>query len=803
MRRLVVCVVLGGGLIAASLPCARAQVTADAVREAIERGAAFLKRQQSPAGNWPDSFDLVHQGGITALCTLALLNSGVEPEDDSIQRALTYLRAVKPRSTYVVSLQIMVFCRAEPETGRLRIAQFVRFLEDNQIKRDDHRGGWSYPSRGNADNSNTQFALLALHEAERIGIRVNPATWGMARAYWEKCQNRDGSWGYRLGDAGTGSMTCAGITSLVIANDKIDAADAKVEGEQIKCCQRGEARDEPIQRGLKWLGSQFAVTGNPRRGQFWQFYYLYGLERAGRLTNHRFIGQRDWYREGAEELLRLKGGPLTDRWRGRGREDAFEDNECLATSFALLFLSKGRWPVLISKLKHGQGEDWERHRHDVGNLTRYVELKWARDLVWQVIDIDRPPAKGESIIDALVQSPVLYLCGSESPLPDDPKAQDELARNLRGYLDRGGFLLAEGYCGGAAFDAGFRKLMEKVFTEKEYRLQKLDPGHPIWRADEPIAPESLQYLPPLLGIEFGCRTSVVYAPDTGEEKRHPLSCLWELSRPGRETKFKPSVQKQIDAGLALGINILAYATNRELQDKQVSVGRAGAKLPGAESARAKLYVPSLHHPGGCNAAPRALANLLQAAAENLKLRVSIEPREVSATDPALFDYHLVFVHGRNAFSFTAEERKQLRAFLQRGGTIFANAICASKPFADSLRREMQAIYPEEPLKPIPNKNDRTVKIDPLLTTAFGGFDLSTVSRRDPQSAGANQPLRAVLRKVAPELEGIKIGEHYAVIFSPYDLSCALEKQDTMECQGYTRQDAARIGLNVILYSLQQ
>jgi hypothetical protein len=303
-------------------------------------------------------------------------------------------------------------------------------------------------------------------------------------------------------------------------------------------------------------------------------------------------------------------------------------------------------------------------------------------------------------------------------------------------------------------------------------------------------------LPPLLGIEFGCRTSVVYAPDTGDEKRHPLSCFWELSRPGRETKFKPSVQKQVDAGLALGINILAYATNRELQDKQVSVGRAGAKLPGAESARAKLYVPSLLHPGGCNAAPRALANLLQAAAENLKLRVSIEPREVSAIDPALFDYHLVFVHGRNAFSFTAEERKQLRAFLQRGGTIFANAICASKPFADSLRREMQAIWPEQPLRPIP-------KNDPLLTAAFGGFNLSAVERRDPQSAGANQPLRSVVRKVAPELEGIKIGEHYAVIFSPYDLSCALERQDTMECQGYTRQDAARIGLNVILYSLQQ
>ena len=787
MRRLVVCVVLGAVLVAARMPSARAEITAAAVREAIERGATFLKRQQRPDGSWPEWAG--QNGGMTALCTLALLNSGVEPDDDSIRRALAYLRNRNNtrEKTYVRSLMIMAFCRAQPDTEKLRIAEYVRWLEQRQITRGEHQGAWSYPFQGDGDNSNTQFAMLALHEAERIGVAVNPQTWALAKQYWTKSQNRDGSWGYKPGDPGTGSMTCAGITSLVIANDKIDPADARVEGEQIHCCQPKKPSDEPIQRGLGWLGRNFAVTQNPGRGPAWLLYYLYGLERTGRLTNRRFIGTEDWYRVGADWLLRMKGGPLTDRWSG---PFTFEKNECLATSFALLFLSKGRWPVLMSKLKHGRGEDWDRHRHDVGNLTRYTELKWKRDLIWQVIDLP------SATVDDLVPSPVLYYCGSENPLPEDPAALKDLADKLRGYLDRGGFLLVEGYCGGAAFDAGFRKLMEMVFPEPEYRLQRIDPDHPIWRAEELISPESLKNLPPLLGIEFGCRTSVAYAPDAQDEKRHPLSCLWELSRPGRETKYPASVQKQIDAGLSLGINILAYATNRELQGGETRLDLAKVKPPGGESGRATLYVPSLRHPGGCNAAPRALTNLLQAAAENLKLRVSVEPREVGITDPALFDYHIVFMHGRNRFTLTEAERKQLRTYLQRGGMIFANAICASKQFADSLRREMQLVYPEQPLKPIP-------KDDPLLTTFFGGFDLSTVTRHDPQSGGAKQPLRALSRKVPPELEGVKIGEHYAVIFSPYDLSCALEKQDTMECQGYTRQDAARIGLNVLLYSLQQ
>ncbi len=63
--------------------------------------------------------------------------------------------------------------------------------------------------------------------------------------------------------------------------------------------------------------------------------------------------------------------------------------------------------------------------------------------------------------------------------------------------------------------------------------------------------------------------------------------------------------------------------------------------------------------------------------------------------------------------------------------------------------------------------------------------------------------QATLRRVPPELEGIKLDDRWAVIFSPYDISCALEKHGTLECQGYTREDAGRIGLNVLLYSLQQ
>ncbi len=797
MNRLLAVAALVAGLFGSVVGPLRAEVTAEQVRQAIDRGTAYLLGQQRNDGSWPDMVG--QSGGVSSLCTLALLNAGVEPDDEKMQRALNHLRRIEPKWTYVVSLQTMVFARANPEKDRVLIGRNVRWLENTQLQIADnpYKGAWTYPGMGgDGDNSNSQFALLALHEAERIGVAASDRTWRLAEKYWEKCQNADGSWGYKAeGEyrVGTGSMTCAGITSLAIAADKVQSSDARAAGDRIECCVARRAGDaDRIQRAMQWLGQHYSVTRNPGSGRS-LLYYLYGLERAGRLTAQRFIplpprpGQpdrADWYREGADALVR-KQDQLSGFWTNVGPG---ETDPMIGTSFALLFLSKGRWPVLLGKLQHAPDGDWNRHRGDVGNLTRYVESRWKRDMTWQVIDLRL------ASVEDLTQTPVVSLCGSQSPLPDEPAQRKELAQKLRDYLDRGGFLMAEAYCGGGGFDAGFRELMREVFPEPEYKLRLLEPEHPIWHAEEKIDPKQLR---PIWGIEFGCRTSVIYAPpDPLQAPRPSLSCLWELSRPGRGTKYNPAVQAQIDAAMSLGINVLAYATNRELKTKEDFFRPTTARRPGDQAERGRLYVAKLRHPGGCNAAPRALVNLMDAAGRELKVRTRVREELLDIADESLFDYHLVFMHGRTAFRLTDVERQRLRQYIERGGMLMADSICASRAFSESFRREMAAIFPNRKLEPIPAG-------DPLLSTAYGGFDLRTVSRRDPEVAARGGRLEAAVHKVPPDLEGVKLGDRWGVIFSQYDLSCALEKRDSLECRGYTREDAARIGLNVVLYSLQQ
>ena len=97
--------------------------------------------------------------------------------------------------------------------------------------------------------------------------------------------------------------------------------------------------------------------------------------------------------------------------------------------------------------------------------------------------------------------------------------------------------------------------------------------------------------------------------------------------------------------------------------------------------------------------------------------------------------------------------------------------------------------------------ERIAKKHAMFTKKFGGYDLGSVTRRDPQHRADDGPLKSNRRKVPPHLEGIRIDDRYGVVYSKYDISCALEMSESLQCAGYIREDAKRIALNVLLYSL--
>jgi hypothetical protein len=756
-----------------------AEVTAQQVRDAIERGKDYLLRTQKRDGSWRE-LDM-YPGGISALCVVALVYSGVPPEDPAIRRAVEYLRTIPPQKTYTVAVQTMAFAAASPERDFLRIQSNAEWLQRAQIKTPGGSGMWGYDQNGlnGGDNSNTQYALLALRDAAELGVPIDPLVWRRAEAHWrtEARLRADGGWGYR-GQASSGSMTVAGIASLIIVGSQLEQGRERIQpnGKILHC---GDFEIDPVlERAFRWMDQHFSVMVNPNfAANHWWLYYMYGLERAGRLSGRRFFGKHDWFREGADVLVNRAQDRLSGQWKSLNPfESQYPE---LATAFALLFLSKGKSPVVINKLEFGS--DWNNDRHDVPHLTEFLSRHWKlplhRRLTWQIVNLDAATA------DDLLEAPIAYFNGHQAPRMDDASIEV-----LREYVEAGGTILAEACCSRPEFDTGFRELVRRMYPEGDFQLRPIGPEHPIWRSDFLIDPASSR---PLWGLEFGCRTAIIYSPED-------LSCFWEQwsSRSGEQ---QAEIRSMIDKALSIGTNIVAYATGQEFDDKLDRPTQIAADtIPVPENSRSLLPIAQLRHSGGADAAPKALPNLMIALHGLVPgVQVNPSPPDLAVLDPQLADYPLLYMHGRSAFRFGAAEVKRLREYLDVGGVLFADATCGSDSFDRSFRELCAQLYPETPL-------ERIAVDHPLFKSAAADgawFDLSEVTRREPLRVGPNDPLRPVTRKGEPQLEAVYHDGRFVVIYSPLDISCALEHSQDVKCRGYIHEDALRIAVNVVIYAL--
>ncbi|HZV02704.1 MAG TPA: hypothetical protein VFF73_38710 [Planctomycetota bacterium] len=183
---------------------------------ALEKGIAWLKKQQAADGSFDDAYqpfqglgDHLKQG-TTALAALALLKSGVAPDDPCIKKAFDCMAALPLQRTYSVGCLLMALEArinwAPPDVGEgtverggagkagqgdLELAKkCVRYLTFNQWKH-----GWAYPMGAdgfNEDLSNTQYALLGLEAAERLGLEVPRESYERAQELFVANQEKDG-----------------------------------------------------------------------------------------------------------------------------------------------------------------------------------------------------------------------------------------------------------------------------------------------------------------------------------------------------------------------------------------------------------------------------------------------------------------------------------------------------------------------------------------------------------------------------------------------------------------------------------
>ena len=140
-----------------------ADLSGAAVKDAIERGKKFLVSQQAANGSWSNDKEN-ETVGVTSLVLLALINSGMTPQDVPVKRGLQFLRALKANEpnahpeTYQVALVIMALAVAKDGAAdQARISHLAQRLESGQMMK-GNSGAWGYGLGGGGD-------LVGGHEA--------------------------------------------------------------------------------------------------------------------------------------------------------------------------------------------------------------------------------------------------------------------------------------------------------------------------------------------------------------------------------------------------------------------------------------------------------------------------------------------------------------------------------------------------------------------------------------------------------------------------------------------------------------
>jgi|SRR5579883_23503 len=395
------------------------------IDRAIKGGTEALKaRYIRPAGaplpGVPNGVGVNPNVAATALAGLALLEAGTPANDPAIKAITGIVRkdAYRENQTYHVALCLMYLDRfGDPADEPLIQILAVRLLvgqtngggwgyqciggvpgEDEKRLREikaDHTPGKLHPdvekygqmlvaARAQAaangsvtidDNSNTQFALLAIWMARKHGVPVEPALDLIEKRFMGSQDQRTGNWPYsggvpggmNVGMPGTPSMYCAGLLGMATSvarreerrlktdqppspkpntpqktdnkpNDPFYNPPPKEPAKKPAANRPIDARDLVVQRAFAGLGLTLAdqIRGGVSLGTLTHgngdLYFFWSMERVGVIYGVDKIGGHDWYELGSTIIVRAQAPDGSWNFGSYGAE--------VNTAFAVLFLCR-------------------------------------------------------------------------------------------------------------------------------------------------------------------------------------------------------------------------------------------------------------------------------------------------------------------------------------------------------------------------------------------------------------------------------------------------------------------------------
>ena len=751
-KRLTWCLscLLGVALVTRSAPAASPQQ----VDEAIKKGVEWLYAQQKEGGHWeavpePEKGDPFHWhdpkqgqwGGYTAISTYALLASGESHTNPKLKKAIENLAVMEIKGVYALGMRAQIYPYL-PQTPPVRqaIMRDAKLLGDALKLTGKARGLYDYydSKGGRYDHSVSQYGVLGMWALTECKVEPGENYWRLVDEAWRKNQYEDGGWSYIYDEERktTMPMTTAGVATLYITRDQL-YRNAGIGGGVTQV-------DENIEAGLKWVSANFKdVASLPNK-----YYTLYGIERIGVASGAKYFGTLDWYAEGADHLVKTQA--KAGNWGG-----------VPDTCFALLFLSRGRAPVMMNKLSYvpETGDPkrkpspaqitWNQRPRDVASLAHWLSKQTERFLNWQVVNLQ---VEASELSDA----PILYISGS-TPLNFSPEHQAK----LKLFVENGGLILGHADLSRKEFADSFKKLGQTLFPMYEFR--QVPSSHPIYTTQQ-FKLTDPKKTPPLLGLSNGARELMLLLP-TGDPAR-----FWQLEQYVNNEETHE-----------LAANIFLYSVERQgLRNK----GETHIVTPSAKiAADRKLKIARLEYPGNWDPEPGAWRRLASIMHNEALTDLDVQAVKLGASRLDR-SYRAAHLTGTAAFQLDDKARQEIKNYVNAGGTLIVDAAGGSTEFALAFAKEMALMFPGQTSKPLPVGHAIYASLgQPITETTLRTFARKTL--------GADKH---------PRLHAIELSGRAAVIISAEDLTVGLVGQPVDGILGYEPDAATRLMSSALLYA---
>jgi len=199
--------------------------------------------------------------------------------------------------------------------------------------------------------------------------------------------------------------------------------------------------------------------------------------------------------------------------------------------------------------------------------------------------------------------------------------------------------------------------------------------------------------------------------------------------------------------------------------------------PADAPAEGRVKVANLVYGGGKTSVCLADGFLVTVARET-PINVQRTFERVELADEALFDHPFAIMTGEGDFALSADEKSQLKTYLQRGGFLLASAGCSNAAWAESFRSVIAELFGADALRGIEPDHplfDQLYTIDGLKMKRPTGDE---------------------------RLWGLSLDGRLAMVFSPEGLNdTGNAGKGCCCCGGNEVRNARQINANILLYAL--